>query len=328
MRLLVIGGTVFVGRHFVEAALSRGHEVTIFHRGTKGTGLIPGVEEILGDRDGQMDRLAGRRWDAVVDCCGYVPRVVEQSVRALEGAVDRYLFVSTISVYDIEGQSRLDEDSPLSTLDDPTIEEVTGETYGGLKVLCEDQVTGAFGGRALIVRPGLIMGPHDPTNRFTYWVDRLASGGKAIVPARPEQPMQLIDARDLGLFMVLALEKGLSGAFNACGPESGRNFGDMIEACHRLNLGTELVWVEPSVLEEHGVQLWQDLPLALPADGSSDAMQRVDNRRAISAGLAFRSWDLTAKDTLEWRRSQPADGPQRFGIDRAREAEVLEKIQP
>lgn len=326
MRLLVIGGTVFVGRHFVEAALSRGHQVTLFHRGSKGTGLISGVEEVLGDRDGQMDRLAGGNWDAVVDTCGYVPRVVRQSAQALYDRAGRYLFVSTISVYETEGQDRLDETSKVGILGDPTTEEITGESYGPLKVLCEEEVTGAFGKKALIIRPGLIMGPHDPTNRFTYWVDRLAGGGKAIVPARPEQPTQLIDARDLGLFMVLGLEKQLSGIYNACGPEAPKTFGDMITACHKLNLGTELVWVEPGALEEQGVQLWQDLPLVLPVDGSSDAIQRVDNRRAVAAGLVLRSWEQSASDTLEWRRTQPSDAPQRFGMDREREAEVLKAI--
>lgn len=323
MRFLVIGGTVFVGRHFVEAALSRGHQVTLFHRGTKGPGLMPGTEEIFGDRDGQTDRLAGGKWDAVIDCCGYFPRVVEQSVRALAGSVDRYLFVSTISVYDMAGRDRLDEESPVLTIDDPTVEEIRGDTYGALKALCEDVVKETFGDRALIIRPGLIMGPNDVSNRFTYWVTRMAEGGKAVVPDRPSQPMQLIDVRDMGLFMVLALEKQLGGTFNACGPETPKTLGDMIDVCHTLNLGTELVWVDPSVLAANGIELWQDLPLVMPADGSDDAMQRVDNRRAIGAGLAFRPWEATARDTLAWRRSQPEDGPPRFGMDRAKEAELL-----
>ncbi|MGV3614943.1 MAG: NAD-dependent epimerase/dehydratase family protein [Fimbriimonas sp.] len=326
MDILVLGGTVFVGRHFVAAALAAGHRVTLVHRGQRGAELFPEAERILADRDGGLDALGNRSWDAVVDCCGYVPRIVAQSVEALKDRVDRYLFVSTISVYRDPSIAGMDEEAPIFASSAPGVEEVTGETYGPMKVGCEDAVRGAFGDRATIVRPGLVMGPYDPTNRFTYWVDRLARGGEALVPARPEQPMQLIDARDLGQFMLRLVERNIGGTFNACGPDTPKNLGDMIEACHCLNLGTRLVWAEPAFLEAQGVGLWSELPLILPPDGGSDGMSLVDNRRAIAEGLAFRSWEETARDTLAWVREAPPAGPPRHGLDPEKERRVLDAL--
>jgi len=323
MDILVIGGTVFVGRHFANAAVEAGHSVTLFHRGTKGTGLIEGVSEILGDRDGDLGELAGRKWDAVVDTCGYFPRVVRKSAEFLSDSVGRYLFVSTISVYTLEGQESLDEDSPVGTIEDSTTEEITGESYGPLKYLCEQAVLEVYGDRSLIVRPGLINGPNDPTNRFTYWVTRFADGGEVIVTDRPDQPQQLIDARDLGLFMLHALEAELTGTFNACGPDTPKTLLDMIEACQTLNREAKPIWVPNDFLAEQEVELWQELPLILPPAGESDALNRTSNARAVAAGLRFRSWEETAADTLEWARENPVAGKPRHGLDREKEARVL-----
>ena len=321
MKLLVLGGTVFVGRHFVTAALAAGHDVTLVHRGQRGRDLFPDVDRVFADRDGGLDALGDRQWDAVVDSCGYVPRVVDQSANYLRDRVGRYLFVSTISVYRDSSTPDQDEDAPVFAESAPGVEEVTGETYGPMKVGCEKVVREMYGDRALIVRPGLIAGPYDPTNRFTYWVDRLAKGGKALVPARPEQPLSLIDARDLGRFMLSAVQRGVSGTYNACGDP--RSFGEMIDACHQANLGTQLVWTEPGFLASQDVALWAELPLALPSDGSDDGMMQVSNRRSLAEGLQLRSWRETAEDTLAWIRAEPPAGSPRHGLDPEKEARVL-----
>lgn len=327
MDILVLGGTVFVGRHFVAAALAAGHRVTLVHRGQRGAELFPEADRILADRDGGLDALGDRTWDVVVDCCGYVPRIVRQSAEALRDRVGRYVFVSTISVYADASQAGLHEDSKVHDEVAEEVEEVTGQTYGPLKVACERVVNETYGDRATIVRPGLVMGPNDPTNRFTYWADRLAEGGEAIVPARPEQPMQLIDARDLGRFMLGLVERGVSGTFNACGPETAKTLGDMVEACHGLNLATQLVWVDPAFLETQGVSLWMELPLVLPVDGSGDGMCQVSNARGIAEGLTFRSWDETARDTRAWSLAEPPQGTPRHGLDREKERAVLGALQ-
>jgi 2'-hydroxyisoflavone reductase len=319
MTILVLGGTVFLGRHFVEAALTRGHELTLFHRGRHGADLFPDVRHVLGDRDGGLDALDGRSFDAVVDCCGYVPRVVRQSAQALAGRVGSYLFVSTISVYP-ESAEGPNERSAVIELEDPTTEDIPA-FYGGLKALCEREVQEAFGERGLIVRPGLIVGPFDPSNRFTYWVDRLARGGEVLVPNRPDQPMQLIDARDLGLFMVLGLEHWLGGVYNTVGEDT--TIGAMLEACLRLNLGTQLIWADYEFLAQNEVKPWQDLPLMLGPDPESDGAMRTDGSKARAAGLVGRPLEQTARETWEWRRALPDDSTWAMGMSRERELQIL-----
>jgi 2'-hydroxyisoflavone reductase len=316
MNILILGGTVFVGRGVAEAALAQGHKVTLFHRGSKGTGLIPDAGEILGDRDGGLDSLSGRRWDAVVDACGYVPRIVGDSARALRGAADRYLFVSTISVYEDDGSGGL----RVSAVETPVgTEEITGETYGPLKVECERAVLSEWGEKATFVRPGLVYGPYDPTNRFPYWVNRFIEGGEVLVPDLLDAPLQQIDARDLGNLIVLLLEKDREGVFDAVGEDS--TFGEMIAACHALNLGAQPVYADPSALERLGVKLWQDLPLV---NAEAGALMRIEPREALAAGMERRSLHATTEDTATWLREVgPPENP-RFGI--AREREVLAKL--
>ena len=219
MKILVIGGTRFVGRHFVDAALANGHEITLFNRGQSNADLYPNVENIQGDRtiDADLEALKGKHWDAVVDTCGYVPKDVRKTAELLKDAVDIYLFISTISVYDGPMTLKDDEDAKLQTLADPTVEEVTNESYGGLKVLCEQVVNELYGERALQVRPGMIVGPYDPTDRYTYWDVRAAYGGEILAPGVPDRPVQMIDGRDLGKFMVHLLEQKTVGVFNATG---------------------------------------------------------------------------------------------------------------
>src|SRR4030095_11435959 len=211
MRILVIGGTMFLGRHIVEHALARGHEVTLFHRGKTNPHLFPDLEHVLGDRKESLEPLAGRRFDAILDTCGYVPRVVKLSAHALSGAAPHYTFISTISVYSDHKTLNQDETGPTGELEDPTREEITGDTYGPLKVLCEQAAAESFTGRVLVIRPGLIVGPHDPTDRFTYWPVRIARGGEVLAPGPEDTPVQLIDVRDLAAWTVEMMETGRTG---------------------------------------------------------------------------------------------------------------------
>lgn len=325
MKLLILGGTVFVGRHFVAAALERGHEVTLFHRGKRGAELFPQVERVLGDRDGGLDALAGRTFDAVVDTCGYVPRVVRQSAEAFKGRADAYLFVSTVSVYAEDAPPRSDESADLQILKDETAEEITNETYGGLKVLCEQAVAEHFAGRVFVVRPGFIVGPHDPTNRFTYYPRRVAEGGKMLVPNVPNDPLEVIDARDLAQFMLQGLERQIEGVYNTAGPEV--RFAEMLEACRPLNPGVEFVWADFDFLEKRGIELWKDLPMAMPP-GESTALMTVRSDRAVASGLRYRPLEETARDTAEWfARERPA-GPYGAGLlTPEREAEAIRLLE-
>lgn len=306
MRLLVLGGTRFVGRALVEAALAGGAEVTLFHRGQTGTELFPAVERLTGDRDGELDALRGRAWDACVDVSGYVPRVVRASAEILRGAVGRYVFVSSVSAYASLAQPGLTEASPLAELEDPETEEITPETYGGLKARCERVVEEVFGERCALVRPGVVAGPHDPTGRFTYWALRGPRGGEALVPAQTAEQVQVIDVRDLGAFLLRAAE-GLSGAYNAVGPGEPAGLVDVVA-------GATPVVVDEAFLLEHGVTT-QDVPLWFPG---GDGWSRVENARALTAGLTLRPIEATIRGARE--QAAPVE---RIGLTEEREAELL-----
>lgn len=327
MNLLVIGGTRFLGRRIVESALASGHQVTLFNRGKDGADLFPGqVERVVGDRDGGLDVLAGRTWDAVIDTPGYVPRVVGDSARFFKDRTERYVFISTISVYDPEpGSTTIREDSRKATLSDPTVEEITGETYGGLKVLCEQEVDKAYGDRALTIRPGYIVGSHDPTDRFTYWAMRLSQGGRMLAGGRPDAPVQVIDARDIGAFTILLTERGASGAYNVCGPKERLTWREMLNRGRQaLGADTKLVWVDPKKLEEAGVEPGKDLPLYQGTDPLGDAFMSTENARSVAAGLTFRSLEDTFQDTVAWA-SQLTE-PLKVGMSNEREAEILSAV--
>ncbi len=326
MRILVLGGTVFLGRAFVEAALAAGHELTLFHRGQHGSDLFPEVRHVFGDRDGNLEALPDEQWDAVVDCCGYVPRIVRQSVLHLLDRSERYLFVSTISVYADSAAMHQDETSATGTLDDASVEEITGTTYGPLKALCENEVTRAFGDRALIIRPGLIAGPFDPSNRFTYWADRFAKGGRLIVPKRLDQPFQMVDVRDLTAFMLSAIQQSLSGTFNVTGNHESATLRDLILALSSVWPEADPVPIPQDFLQEHEVAFWQELPLTLAEGDQADGFMRVSIDKAVRAGLTFRAWAETAKDTHEWSRAHPSSEPPRHGLEFAKEASVLQSF--
>ncbi len=309
MKLLVLGGTKFLGRAVVDAALTSGHELTLFNRGETNAGLFPDVEQLRGDRDGGLDALADREWDAVVDTSGYFPRIVRQAAEALAANVGAYCFISSVSVYaDLSGV--VDEESPVGTVEDESLEEFGAEyeRYGPLKALCESVVQEVYGERALIVRPGLIVGPHDPSGRFTYWPHRLARGGAVLAPGPAERLAQFIDVRDLAEWIVRLVTEGRTGVFNATG--EGVAWGDLLA-------GAEPIWVTDEFLVSNEVGEWMELPLWI-ADPAFAGMQQTAVSRAIGAGLRTRPVEDTLRDTLAL--AQPVDG---VGLTPEREAELL-----
>lgn len=327
MKLLILGGTVFLGRHTVEAAQARGHEVTLFNRGQHSPELFPDVEKLRGDRDGDLSALKGRRWDAVIDPSGYVPRLVTDSARLLADAVEHYTFVSSLSAYASFAQQNQNEDAPLASMDDPTIEEITGESYGPLKVLSEQAAQTAMPGRVAVIRPGLIVGPHDPTDRFTYWPVRVAKGGSVLAPAPVDYPVEFTDVRDLAAWMVRVAEQRLTGVFNASGPGEVATLGGLLETCRSVsNSAAEIVWADEEFLRENEVQPWSQLPLWIGNGPEYDGFSRFDGSRAAATGLTFRPVAETVAATLEWAQIRPADYTWRAGLTAEREAELLEKL--
>src|SRR5687768_6800737 len=329
MKILIIGGTRFLGRHLVHSALARGHEVTLFNRGLTNPDLFPQVETILGDREKDLAELLGHEWDAVIDTCGYVPRIVRLSAESLEGSVNRYVFISSISVYASFSKVGIDESDPVGNMEDETVEEITGETYGPLKVLCEKVVQDTFGDEgALIVRPGLIVGPYDPTDRFTYWPVRVARGGDVLAPEKPDVPIQIIDARDLSDFIIKLIEENASGIFNATGPDYELTMGALLETCKQVSRSdANFKWASVEFLTEHKVEAWSDMPVWIPNVEQDAGFSRVDISKAIKAGLTFRPLEETVRDTLEWAETRPSDWEWRAGLSADKEAEVLAALK-
>ena len=336
MKILVLGGTQFVGRHLCEAALARGHDLTLFNRGRQGAGLFPEAEQLVGDRDGDgLNLLKGRAWDAVVDTCGYVPRVVRQSAELLAGSVGTYAFISTVSVYNDFGTVGLTENSPVRDVPAATVEEITGETYGPLKVACEQAVEAVCPGRGLIIRPGFIAGPFDPTGRFTYWVRRTAAGGTALAAGAPERRFQIIDARDLADWTVRLLEQNTVGTLNAVGPASPLTWGELLETCRTVSgADTHLTWADDAFLESQQAAFGALFPLYFPDTPAMCGIMAISNARALGAGLTFRPLAETVLDTLAWDNSlSPETRPQgslaspTTGITAAREAELLARLR-
>ncbi|MDX6448425.1 MAG: hypothetical protein QOH02_853 [Gaiellaceae bacterium] len=313
MKLLVLGGTRFLGRAIVESALAGGHEVSIFTRGQTNSDLFPEAEHLTGDRDGDLAALESGHWDTAIDTCGYYPRVVRASAELLAARVDQYVFISSVSVY-ADLSTPPNESSAVATMDDETLEEMGDEFqyYGPLKALCEAEVERAFPGRALIVRPGLIVGPHDPTDRFTYWPRRLAQGGEILGPAPAEELVQFIDVRDLGEWIVRLVEGRRTGTFNAV--NEGLRWSELLA-------GADVTWVDSSFLLEQGVGEWIELPLWI-ADPAFAAHARTDVSRATAAGLTFRPLAETIRDTAEWD-AQRGEGKLAAGLAPEREAELL-----
>jgi len=325
MQILILGGTMFLGRYIVETAVARGHEVTLFNRGQHNPDLFPGVEKLKGNRDGALDALQGGSWDAVIDTCGYVPRVVRASAKLLAGAVQHYTFISSISVYADLSKPGADESTPVGTLPDATVEEITATTYGPLKALCEQAAEEVMFGRVLVVRPGLIVGPHDPTDRFTYWPHRIAQGGEVLAPAQPDQRVQFIDVRDLAEWIVRMVEAGHTGIYHATGPDYILTMQQLLEQCKTVSgRDANLTWVDEELLLRHDVAPYMELPLWIPSSEPEAAgHSAVDCTRAISAGLTFRPLSDTIRDTLAWDGTRPADAIRPGGMKAAREEQLL-----
>jgi len=323
-RLLVLGGTAFLGPALVEAALARGHAVTLFNRGKTRPELFPDVEKLHGDRDGKLEALRGRSWDAVIDTSGYAPRIVKTSAELLAPRVSSYLFVSSISVYRDDVKAGADESAPVQALEDPKTEDVRAH-YGALKAACERAAEAAMPGRVAAVRPGLIVGPEDPTDRFTYWPVRLDRGGEVLAPGDGSDPVQVVDVRDLGAWMIALAERGQTGTYNATGPAERLTLREMLERSREaLGSKASLVWVPAAFLAGREVSPWSDLPAWVPAARSGIAA--LSNARAVAQGLRFRPVAETARDTLAWWKAQPADrrAKLRAGLSAEREREVLE----
>ncbi|HEX3126616.1 MAG TPA: NAD-dependent epimerase/dehydratase family protein [Thermoanaerobaculia bacterium] len=286
MKLLILGGTRFLGRHLAEAAVAAGHDLTLFHRGRTNPGVIPGTGEILGDRDGGLGVLRGHSWDAVIDTCGYVPRVVRQSVAEIEAGL--YVFASTISVYADYGVLGITEESPRKQPppEEERTEEVTPETYGWLKALCEDEMPE----RSLVVRPCILAGPHDYTDRFTWWLRQVEKGGEVVAPGRPGRPVQVLDVRDLAVWLLGMVERGRTGIFNTTGPDRPLTMGEMLETLRRAT-GSDatFVWREPEPDAE--------IPFWIPEE--KNGFHTIDSRKARAEGLVCRPLLRTALDTLD-----------------------------
>jgi 2'-hydroxyisoflavone reductase len=319
VKLLVLGGTKFLGRAAVEAALGRGHEVTLFNRGQTSPELFPEAEKIHGDRTADLPALSGRSWDAVIDPSGYLPHVVRASAEALADTVGYYLFISSVSVY-ADHSRPVTEESPRAELGDmPADELIFGEetnNYGPLKALCEDEVVAMLPDRHALVRPGLIVGPNDPTGRFTYWPHRVARGGEVLAPAPPENKVQFVDVRDLGSWLVALCERRMQGAFNAV--QRGMPWQELLDTCLEVSgSDAEFVWVDGDFLLEQGVEQWMGLPMWMH-EQEWRGIHQADVSRAITAGLTFRPLPETISATLD-----QAETTAEAGLPSEREAELL-----
>ena len=325
MRILILGGTVFLGRHLVHAAQERGHTLTLFNRGQRNPDLFPELERLTGDRDGGLDILDGREWDAVIDTCGYFPRVVRQSAEKLANSVRRYVFISSISAYAHFREPYTAENAPIATTNEPDATKVTGENYGGLKALCEQAVEENLPGRALIIRPGYIVGRYDPSDRFTHWVFRARTGGDILVPGDANMQVEYIDVRDLAEWTIRLVEQEETGIFNACGPQNPLTLGTLLETCQAVSpLPSRLRYVAPEFMKAQDVS---PDSLNIWWIGEEDAdfkyISYMDCRKAQASGLTYRSLEDTVRDTMEWDASRPEDLERRFGIPREREEELL-----
>ena len=327
MKILIIGGTRFLGRHLVESARARGHEVTLFNRGKSNPALFPQLETILGDREHDLDKLSGRAWDAVIDVAGYVPRIVRLSASKLEGSVGRYVFISSVSVYASFSKIGIDESDPVGKIEDQAFEEITGESYGPLKALCEKAVQDVYGERALVIRPGLIVGPNDPTDRFTYWPVRVARGGDVLAPEKPGVPVQIIDVRDLSDFIIKLIEENASGIYNATGPDYELTLGALLEASREVSgSNANFKWAPVGFLTENKVEAWSDMPVWVPDTEEDAGFSRTDISKAINAGLTFRPLEETIRDTIEWANTRSVEHEWKAGLKPAREQELLKLL--
>jgi 2'-hydroxyisoflavone reductase len=336
LRILVLGGTGFIGPHMVNHALARGHRLTLFNRGKRGRDLFPNIETLIGDRDGGLAVLKNREWDVVIDNSGYLPRLVRDAAELLANQVGHYIFISTTGVYpfDIGGRGQavtpvkqsqgFNESSALQTVEYPESEDIP-KYYGQLKVLCERAVAEVFPGRHTILRPTFIVGPGDESDRFTYWAHRISKGGEVLAPGDPRLPVQYIDARDLAAFVNHVAEHRTRGIFNVAGPEARLSLAEFLYGLRALTTAAvRFTWVESAFLRQHNINEWDHLPLRIPVPDPAGPPV-VTNALAVENGLRFRSLAVTALDTLEWFASLPPQrqAKLRIGLSSNREAELL-----
>ena len=337
MKLLILGGTRFAGRHIVESALKRGHTVTLFNRGRENLDLFPGVEKLIGDRYSDLDLLRGREWDAVIDTCGYEPKAVRLSAELLKDSVEQCIYISSGSVYEDWEKGKLDEASQVKVLSDEATTEVDqlvakgspdaralGKYYGELKAACEMEIDAILPGRALHVRSGVMVGPYDYTGRFTYWIDRIARGGRVVCPDCPETPLRFIDARDLADWIIQSAEQKITGVFNTWGNASFA-FGEFLNACQVSDKDpAELVWITEQQLSDNEVQPWSDLPLWLPSEYK--AYFNATDEKAIQRGLTYRSIEETIQNTRSWLEEHKFESKDSEGLSGERELQILSKF--
>jgi len=325
MNLLILGGGIFLGQSLLQYALERGDTVTVFNRGQARNWWPPGVKWIVGDRREDLHLLMDRRWDAVIDTCGYLPQDVEASGAALFDRCDRYVFVSSVSAYASFARAPVREEDALASAVGVDRENVNPSTYGPLKAECERTLFRIYGSRVIVVRPGLIVGPTDPTGRFSYWPWRIVAGGTVLAPGSPHRSLQFIDVRDLAAWMLRLTQAGGSGAFNATGPNEGTTFGELLDCCRWIS-GEDVAieWVDEKFLEREGVQPWSELPLWIPShDDGTRGFNAVDTSRAQAAGLRTRPLAVTVNDILEAGTPPPDDRRRAGKLTRDRERDLL-----
>ena len=344
MKLLIIGGTRFLGRHLVTAALERNHEITLFNRGQHLSGPLPDVELVIGDRKCDLPKLQGRYWDAVVDTCGYLPRTVKAAAEFLSISIDLYVFISSQSVYADVSVPGVDESAPLATLTYEQLEEANeidssgptsavtyGKMYGALKALCEYTIEEVLPNRVLNIRPGLIVGPYDYTDRFTYWVQRVARGNEeseVLAPGRPERHIQFIDVRDLAEWIVSMIERKATGVYNANGLPADLTMERMLQECKAVT-GVEacFTWVDETFLLQENVAAWGEMPLWLPEEAAPHlkGFMFISSDKAVASGLTFRTLRTTIGDTLDWYQNCRKHEELKAGVEIEKEQELLRK---
>lgn len=296
LRILILGGTGFIGPHQVRYALARGHKLTLFNRGRTNPGLFPEVEQLEGDRNGKLDALKGRDWDVVIDNPATLPRWVRDAAQLLKGHVHQYVFISTVSVYADASKPGMDETAAVETTAMPDADRVTNQNYGALKALAEK----AFPGQTTVIRPGLIVGPGDTSDRFTYWPVRIARGGEVLAPGDPNDPVQFIDARDLGEWSIRMVEQGDTGTYNALGPKAPLSIAEMLYGIRAItSADVKFTWAPADFLASQKVSPWGDMPVWVPGQGETAGFSRMSNQRAVAKGLTFRPLADTARATLE-----------------------------
>jgi len=338
MEILILGGTVFLGPHLIEAALARGHQITIFNRGQHNPEWYPEVEQLRGDRSRDVEALRGQRWDAVIDTCGYVPGVVRKSAELLANAVEHYTFISSVSVYAKFDLAGTDESATLKTITSEQVNEAEkidtgeratavtyGKMYGALKALCERTAEEAMPGRVLNVRAGLLVGAHDYSDRFPYWVHRVAQGGEVLAPGLPGRRVRVIDARDLAEWIIRMTEMRQTGIYNATGAEDGLTMGRLLEECRTVSgSAATFIWASEKFLLDQKVGAWSEMPLWMPEDYNGVFL--VSNDKAITTGLTFRPLSDTVKDTLTWDATRSSNIERRAGLKPVRERELLKLL--